>query len=373
MIAPVTCLAVLHVAECLVGGTASYIEEILPAQIARYGTGRVALLAPRGDLAAFPAIEGLVRLAYEQERRSPGALLRLCQAVRQAVGSRDPALVHLHSTIAGAVGRLALQGLRRRPRIVYCAHGWMIDPDRGTKHNGALVAMERGLSRLTDRIVNISPHETRFLAAQGFDPARMTRIVSGIRDRAPPPAAVRPDGDSGPINLLFIGRLDRQKGFDLLLAALRHVSPGTVRLTVIGTALKGGEPVDLSHPAIDHKGWLPREAVAEAIADADAVVMPSRWEGLPLVALETMRAGRALIATNAGAFPDMIEDGTTGLLVDHQDPRFLADALARVDVDALRRMGLAARDRFVRRFDADRMNRDLLALYDELMPSEVRP
>lgn len=373
MTAPVTRLAVLHVAECLVGGTASYIEEILPAQIARYGAGRVALLAPRSDLAAFPAIEGLVRLGYEQEHRSPGALLRLGKAVRQAVRSRDPALVHLHSTVAGAVGRLALRGLRRRPRIVYCAHGWMIDPDRDTKHNAALVAMERGLSRLTDRIVNISPHETRFLAAQGFDPARMRLIVSGIRDRAPAPFAVRPDGDGGPIRLLFIGRLDRQKGFDLLLAALRHVPPEAVRLTVIGAALKGGDPVDLSHPAIDHKGWLPREAVAEAIADADAVVMPSRWEGLPLVALEAMRAGRALIATNAGAFPDMIEDGTTGLLVDHHDPRFLADALARVDADALRRMGLAARDRFVRLFDAERMNRDLLALYDELMPSEARP
>jgi glycosyltransferase involved in cell wall biosynthesis len=366
-------LTVLHVCECLMGGTASYFEEILPAQIARYGAGRVALLAPSRELAAFPTIEGLVRLDYRQDRRSPGALVRLGRAVRQALTIHAPALVHLHSTVAGAVGRIALRSLRRRPRVVYCAHGWMIDPDRETKHNGVLVAMERGLSRLTDRIVNISPHETRFLAAQGFDQARMTLIVSGIRNRAPAPFAIRPDSDGSPIRLLFIGRLDQQKGFDLLLAALRHVPLGKVKLTVIGAALKGGDPVDLSHPAIDHKGWLPREAVAEAIADADAVVMPSRWEGLPLVALETMRAGRALIATNAGAFPDMIEDGTMGLLVDHHDPRFLADALVRVDADALRRMGLAARDRFVRRFDADRMNRDLLALYDELVPPEARP
>jgi len=354
---------ILHVAECLIGGTASYLQEILPAQIAAFGAGNVALLAPRDKLAMFPVVPGLVQFGYEQERRSVAAVARLIAATRRQVQDFGPQLLHLHSTVAGVAGRVAVRGMRRLPKTLYCAHGWMIDPARRTRSDAMLTAMERGLSRVTDRIVNISPHETQFLLAKGFDPARMTMILSGIAEA---PAAPPPVAQGGALRLLFIGRLDHQKGFDLLFEAMRHVPPDAVHLTVIGAALIQSSEPDRSNPAIDYRGWQSREVVAAEIAKADAVVMPSRWEGMPLVGLEAMRAGRALIATGNGAFPHIVEEGRTGLLIDNHDPRFLADIVSRFDVAALHRMGAAARIRFEATFRAERMNAELLALYAQM-------
>ena len=138
------------------------------------------------------------------------------------------------------------------------------------------------------------------------------------------------------------------------------------QVTVVGDVVRGGVRPGIEGLAIDMKGWLPREEVAKAIVEADAVVMPSRWEGLPLVALETMRAGRALIATNGGAFRHLVQDGETGALIDNGDPQFLVDTLSRYGIADFRRMGIAARAAYEAGFRADRMNEELLGLYREL-------
>ena len=82
---------------------------------------------------------------------------------------------------------------------------------------------------------------------------------------------------------------------------------------------------------------------------ADAVALPSLFEGLPLVLLEAMAAARPVVATAVGGIPDLVEDGRTGRLVAPGDPAALAAALAGVaaDPEAARRLGAAARERVV--------------------------
>ncbi|MFC0685388.1 glycosyltransferase [Novosphingobium clariflavum] len=360
---PAAELKVLHVCECLPGGPGSYLQEVLPAQLAKLGAGKVAVLAPESQLGLLPADGGLVTFSYDQESRSASATVRLARQIRHAVRQFAPDVLHLHSTLAGALGRTVTLGMRRRPKIVYCAHGWMIDPDKPVRGRGLIAAMERSLSRFTDSIVNISPHEAGFLLDRGFARSKLDLVVSGIRDfPAPPPV----EPQERPVNLLFIGRLDYQKGFDLLLPAIARLPEGLAKVTVVGDVVRGGVRPGIEGLAIDMKGWLPREEVAKAIVEADAVVMPSRWEGLPLVALETMRAGRALIATNGGAFRHLVQDGETGALIDNGDPQFLVDTLSRYGIADFRRMGIAARAAYEAGFRADRMNEELLGLYREL-------
>lgn len=356
-------LKVLHVCECLPGGPGSYLQEVLPAQLAQLGAGKVAVLAPENQLHLVPADAGLVTFSYVQERRNAPAVARLAREVRRVTREFGPDVLHLHSTLAGAIGRSVTIGMRRRPKIVYCAHGWMIDPDKPVKGRPLIAAMERSLSRVTDRIVNISPHEMGFLLDRGFAHSKLDLVVSGIRDLPPPPPV---EANERPVNLLFIGRLDHQKGFDLLLAAVARLPEGLARVTVVGDVVRGGTRPDTAGLALDMKGWLAREDVAKAIVEADAVIMPSRWEGLPLVALETMRAGRALIATNGGAFRHLVRDGETGVLIDNGDPAFLVNTLSRYRISDFRRMGLAARAAFEAGFRADRMNEELLGLYRDL-------
>jgi glycosyltransferase involved in cell wall biosynthesis len=100
----------------------------------------------------------------------------------------------------------------------------------------------------------------------------------------------------------------------------------------------------------------------------DLFVSSSRWEGSPLVVLEAMASGRAILATRQGA-GEVLEHGRTGWLVDSGDPGALGAALTRLMADAplRRRLGAAARKEAVARFSLKAYVQDLMGIYDGLL------
>jgi len=155
--------------------------------------------------------------------------------------------------------------------------------------------------------------------------------------------------------LFAAGRFTRQKGFDVLLDALAHVEAvrrGTCDLLVAGS---GPEARALETQAralgIDARvrfvGAMDTARLASLYRGALAVVVPSRWEGLPLVCLEAMASGRPIVGSRVDGIPDAVADGETGLLVPPEDAAALAGALGALVGDPSRadRMGAAARAR----------------------------
>jgi glycosyltransferase involved in cell wall biosynthesis len=102
------------------------------------------------------------------------------------------------------------------------------------------------------------------------------------------------------------------------------------------------------------------------------VVMPSRWEGMPLWAIEVMRSGRVLVCSSHGAFPHFIEHGRNGFLVDIRRPGFLDRALRQLDTSDLPAVGRAARVTYETMFGNDPMNADLMKLYNRLADRDRR-
>jgi glycosyltransferase involved in cell wall biosynthesis len=218
--------------------------------------------------------------------------------------------------------------------------------------------------------------------AVGEASARRTEEVAGL-----PPGSVRsiPNlvPDLGPVRpvphdgvvLGAVGRLDPQKGFDVLLEALVAL-PG-VRLVLVG---EGRSRSDLQARArvlgvagrVTFAGWS--EDVRSHLAGFDVVVLPSRSEGFPLTIVEAMLAGLPVVATRVGSVAEAVRDGETGLLVGKDDPRALAAALRRlVDDRGLRhRMGACAREVAARHFTVQRMARAYEDLYAELL-ARARP
>jgi glycosyltransferase involved in cell wall biosynthesis len=94
------------------------------------------------------------------------------------------------------------------------------------------------------------------------------------------------------------------------------------------------------HDAVVFRGAVSDAALAAALAEADAFVLPSRHEGFGVTVLEAMTAGVPVVANEAGALPEVVGDG--GLLIDAEDPYALADAAARVVGEAQLRTALAA-------------------------------
>jgi glycosyltransferase involved in cell wall biosynthesis len=165
-----------------------------------------------------------------------------------------------------------------------------------------------------------------------------------------------------------LGRLTPQKGFDVLLRAL--VALPDVDALIVG---EGPERPNLER-LIDELGLGGRvrlpgstEDPASLLRSIDALVLPSRFEALPLAVLEAMHAGLPVVASDVGSVAEAVVDGETGLLVPAGDEAALAVAVRRVlDPAVGRRMGAEGRRVAVARFTRERMVRDYELLYSGL-------
>lgn len=360
---PAPRLKVLHVAQTALGGVGSYLEEIMPAQAALYGTDAVRAVLPAEHAAEFPGLLPQWLLTFPT--RGTGRVastLRMTAVAARAVRKWNPEVVHLHSTFAGAALRPILWLSARTTAVVYCAHGWSFDR-RGPPLQIRLFRwLERCLSAMCGQVVCVSAADYEGGRIAGIRGAKMTVVLNGIGDRpASNGTASWPWRDAG-LRVLFVGRLDAQKGVDVLLAAMRELGDSACAVIVGAWVADGDAPLAL--PAnVSVTGWLPRTTIESLYASADVLAMPSRWEGLPIVALEAMRAGLPVVATRVGGIPEAVDDGVTGVLIDVDSPAQLAAALRSLDAQALRRMGDNARQRYVRDFGVNRVVSELDALY----------
>lgn len=358
-------MKILHVAESAQGGVGTYLAEILPDQALRYGSNHVRAIVPADHIGHLSGVDRRSLTTWRRGDRSAMAAVRLAVAIRREIATFRPSLVHAHSSLAGGVLRL-MYGWSGRPfRIVYCPHGWAFDRVALAIKNRVIAHIERNLAASADRIIVISEHERAAALAIGINPARLTLVLNGIAD-VPPARPARWDDER--IKVLFVGRLDQQKGFDTLLDAVEPLQD-RVALRVIGKAVAG--PMASPRPRrsqVEYLGWRSLAEIATEIAAADVVAIPSRWEGFGLVALEAMRAGVAVVASAVGGLREIVVDGETGRLVPPDSPERLMRALSEHDRETWHVMGAAGRARYEAMFTARRMNAELATLYQELTP-----
>jgi glycosyltransferase involved in cell wall biosynthesis len=171
--------------------------------------------------------------------------------------------------------------------------------------------------------------------------------------------------------LLCIGRLCAEKGHLVLLEAFATLGDPEARLVLAGD----GEFRDLIEERIGAlglggrvtiTGWVSSDEVRRLIAQATVVVQPSLMEGLPVVIMEAMAQGRAVISTFVAGIPELVQDGQTGWLVPAGDAAALAEALGQALAtprDRLVEMGRAGAARARERHHIDTEARRLAALF----------
>lgn len=358
-------MKILHLAESAKGGVGTYLAEILGDQARRYGSDNVRALIPSQHAAHVSGVDRRLLVTWRRQDRSALGVFRLASAIRQEIARFEPTIVHAHSSFAGGVLRL-LYGWRNPPfKIVYCPHGWAFDRQSTGLKNRLLESIECSLAPSADRIVLISIHEYREAIRIGINSEQLAVVLNGIDDQ---PAARPARWDDERIRVLFVGRLDTQKGFDTLLDAVDPIRE-RVSVRVIGKAVAGPATAPRPHNTqVEYLGWRSLSEVATEIAAADVVVIPSRWEGFGLVALEAMRGGCAVVASAVGGLREIVVEGVTGHLIVPDNPERLMTALSLHDRATWRAMGAAGRARYETMFTARRMNDELHALYEELAP-----
>ena len=344
-------MRVLHVIQELRTGGA---ERVVLSLARRSDAAIAAAPGELDDEAGVPRFE--LPLVERRARRVPGAAL----AVRSAIRSFRPDVVHVHNPGIAVPASLATWRGRRPPALV-SVHGVPEDDYAAA----ARVLRIAGLP-----VVACGPGVAAALGEHGVR-VRAT-IVNGVAP--PPPAADRGAvarelglPEDAPL-LVSTGRLVEQKNHELALEALEQV-PGAA-LAVLGEGpLRRDLQAHASRDGLAGRVSLPgvRRDARALMGAADAIVLPSRWEGLPLVALEALAAGRPIVATAVRGLRELLDDGRTALLVPPENPEALAAAIRRVldDAELARLLGQAGLQE-AGRYTEDAMVEAYQRLYEEV-------
>lgn len=295
--------------------------------------------------------------------RDPGLLFRGIGRFSKFLSSHRAEVLHLHSVGAEAF-YAALAARLRGIAVVATIHGFR---DFGTLTWFGLL-MERFTFLLCHVVTTCCEADRRgILSRHPMLASRIRTLPNGV-DLAQIDALAGPN-ETG--RVAFVGRLTKQKGLDILLQAWKIVENATsgCQLIVAGNgpeeeSLKKLER-ELDLKAVKWLGQLGPDEAISALTTSCIVCIPSRWEGMPLVALEGMGAGRALVTSEVDGLPEVVVQGETGLMVAKEDPVALANALLALLTEPSRSaaFGAAGRRRVKEYFTWTRISELYLEAY----------
>lgn len=364
-------MRVLHVCESIIGGTGSYLSEILADQAELYGSANISLLIPESHTEYLEQniIDSGIRIEKFRRPSRRLGLFFLMWAYLRCLREFSPDVVHAHSSFAGLVTRLSWR--KARPRVVFCPHGWAFDIVGTYWIKYLAKVVERLLANRAEKIIVISHYEYQRAVAIGIDPSRLRLVLNGISSKVP---EIEPaNWQDKRLKVLFVGRLDHQKGLDILLEAVAPLE-ATVALRIIGDVAVDKSRSDLPKPKTpEFLGWLSREDVAAQMKACDVLVVPSRWEGFGLVVIEAMRLSVPVVATAVGGLVEILGGGEFGFLVPPEDPAALRACISGLSPEQLAAKASAGRRRFVSKFSADRMIREIDETYRLALGEAKRP
>ncbi|MFE7951736.1 glycosyltransferase [Streptomyces sp. NPDC057426] len=363
--------SVLHAVQPGDGGVARVVVDLVRAQL-EAGL-RVAVACPPGTpLASAVRAEGADPYDWRAGRDPGPRLVRETRDLARVIRTVRPALVHAHSAKAGLCARLVVRG---RIPTVYQPHAWSFEAVDGAVAAAAR-RWEGWAARWTHRIVCVSEAERRTGEAAGVR-APWSVIHNGVDverfgTSTAAGADLGTDGSDSPADgptVVCVGRLCRQKGQDVLLAAWPAVleQVPTARLVLVGDGPDAERLRAAAPPSVRFTGNV--DDTAPWYRAADLVVLPSRWEGMALAPLEAMASGRPVVVSDVDGARESLPPGHEPLcLVPPEDPAALAAAVGRLlgGPEPRRTLGREAHEHVLSRFDVRRTGAAVADVYREL-------
>jgi glycosyltransferase involved in cell wall biosynthesis len=288
---------VLHIAETIKGGVATVLNQLSQCNLENY------FVIPNSQKESLN-VEVESKHCFSDSGRGFSSLIKLLLTTILAIKKVKPHVIHLHSSFSLVLAPF-IKLASYKTTIIYQPHGVFYDSDvpRSNWKIFLIRGIERTLVMFVDKVISISVHEMELLVSN-HGPNKVILLknsATGSNESI--------DFERNRSGFLFVGRLDEQKGIDELLRFWSENTPGS--LDVIGESVRG----EFSKPLIKgvkYHGWVEANELDEFYANAEAVVVPSRWEGFGLVVIEAFRNGTPVITSDRGALPELINDGVTG-------------------------------------------------------------
>lgn len=370
------------------GGGVEVVVETLATHLVDYGVD-ITVIVPEavdGTTPSLSSVEG-VHL-YEipsvnitdviglQCQISPRALSQL-----QAVVTRhDPDIIHVHNrffftSLAAAVWKLVS---RTDVPLVTTFHLGPIDDVGGAAGYIARLYEQlagRLLLRMSDTVIAVSNAVAAHVQTLGSVSTIPRVVPNGVDPQKFVPDTTDPNNRGKQI--LFVGRLVRNKGPQVLIEALPQVLNAHPDATVeiVGTGPMADElktrteELGVDH-AVHFQGYV--DSVAEAMRDSDVFCRPSFSEGMPLTLLEAMASGLPAIVTPVAGVSEVVTDSETGILVDRDNPQELAVALINIlnNPDLAAKIGRQARAHVIENYEWKQRTKQILDIYEEIVATQ---
>ncbi|CAI2136827.1 Glycogen synthase [Serratia fonticola] len=351
-------MKILHVAETIKGGVATVIRQL----VAKKTGDELFCLIPHDQKSELSGDNEKI-LTFIRTGRNAKSFLSLASLFIRIVINDRPDVIHIHSSFAGVICRTLLMFtfFIYRPRVIYCPHAFSFLMDISTTKKKIYALLEKILQSVTDEIICVSNHEKMQAIHYGLSPKKLKVIYNGVTAPVSNVDEFKSPFNSNRVNILFVGRLDYQKGFDIVLQLADKLNDEFL-ITVIGATVHAKDTF-ANHPLIDFKGWLKSDEIAPYFYFADVLIMPSRWESFGLVAVEAQSYGLPVIASNTTSLPEVVLDKKTGFLFPNEDANMLYNILISHNKTDWIKMGGDCFDFYKKNFTSERMIDETYRLY----------
>lgn len=363
-------MIVVHVGEYVEGGVATYLNEVITYQCQQPDIEKVILFKSKKDSEVLriesPKFE---EVTYDYNRSLRG-IFRILDLYKRIM-LFHPDVIHLHSSFAGLFRANFFFRNKHNAKIVYCSHGWSFMIPKGHSviksiKNRIYLFVEKFLSLKTDVIINISKNEQMLSKKAGFSSSKLKLIPNTVDLNTHYHSVKNPFLLNTSIKLAFVGRFTEAKGLELLLESFKSLNDD-IELMVIGDVADEKNLVNVKQISnsqrVHFMGWIDNEEIDSYLRLADALVIPSKWEGFGLVALEGMRNELAIISSDIPTLSDIVVNNETGVVFKSGNIYSLVNHLNHLDRKKLYEWGQAGKRKLFKDYNPKDMNREILKVY----------
>lgn len=355
-------MKILHVGEYVNGGVATYIRTLIDGLQDYYDIENYLVMSEYKSQKEWGNIPK--KVFYYKYKRNLANIFSAIKQIHEVIEKVNPDIIHVHSTWAGLFVRLPYLIKRKKCKIIYTAHGWSFIMDISKKKKFLYATIERTLSMVTNKIINISNFEEKEALNYGLDKKKMIVIYNGVKDKNYN-IEYNLDENNNKIKLLFVGRLDKTKGIDILLNIYNKYKFKNLHLYIIGESVLDNIEIK-SNDNTTYFGWIDNKDIDKYYKMCDVVIMPSRWDGFGLVAVEAMRNSKPVIVSNRGALPELIKNGLNGYIFDLDDENSLRNILLNLDKSFLKKMGMEGRNIYLENYTDRIFVKNIYNLYKNI-------
>ncbi|WP_303996441.1 glycosyltransferase [Megamonas hypermegale] len=352
-------MKILHVGEYVNGGVATYLKTLVNGLQEYKDIDNYLVMSKYKSEQNWGDIQN--KVTYYEYKRSILNIFKAMIFIYKFINEIQPDIIHIHSTWAGVFVRFPLLFMKKKAKVIYQPHGWAFLMDTSNLKKQIYIFIEKILSIPTDNIINISNYEQNKAIKYGFNKNKMVMIYNGVADRKNT-GSMKIVMDKNKINLLFVGRLDKQKGLDFFLQTYEKYNFPNIHLYVIGRSILDNT-VPQNTSKTTYLGWVDNKDIDAYYQACDAVIMPSRWEGFGLVAVEAMRNSKAIIVSNRGALPELIDNGINGYVFNLDDKNSLKVILLELNRNELKKEGIEGRKIYLEKFTDEIFVKNIYKIY----------